>query len=633
MSAVNLSRMSLDDLCAREWLAVNHVGGFACSTIAGLNTRKYHGLLVAAMTPPVRRMVLLSRVEETVRQRGANFSLSCSEYPGTIHPQGHTLLRAFSPEPFPRWGYQGDGWTIQKELRLLRGENTACLTYTLLGATEPVELEVRPLFALRGIHELMYQSNAPLDPTPAVTADCYRIPPTARTPEVFFAHDGLLDGSALWYLNTIYRREIERGYAGLEDLYSPGVVRYIMRPGQSAHFVCATEPIDLDRTVAESERAARNSMETGVPPQSDRSLALLTRAADQFIAPPNVVTDYPWSAPSIRDALIGFEGLFLSTCRFEEGLGFLKSCVSLLRNGLLPGEIPEDGSAPRYDGADISLWLVNAVFQYTQLRTDEGALADSVAHVIDRYRAEPGLGIRVDTQGLLHTAAGATWMNACVDGAPVTPRAGRTVEINALWYNALKIAAELCNSAQCDQLARQTKSAFNDRFWNASGACCFDVLADDAPDGSIRPNQLLAAALPFAVLDESRIESVLRCVEEHLLTPMGIRTLSPSDPQYQGRYRGDAHSRDRALHQGSVFPWLLGPYLSCTARARGDAPAQRDRALESLRGCLIHLEGTGVGQLSELFDADAPHRAGGAIASARSVGQVLSSYARHALGT
>src|SRR5258706_2163757 len=253
----DLSVLSFETQLEREWLTTNGVGGFAASTIPGVNTRKYHGLLVAAMTPPVRQMVLLSRVEEFVHREGRSYPLSSSEYPGVIHPRGHEALRAFNPIPFPRWAYQGNGWTIEKQLRLLPGENTVCLSYTLLAADKSVEIELKPLFALRCVHDLMYQWNGRLLVESNGKGQAYghhRIPPTSRTPEAFFAHDGKFHATPYWDLNTIYRREQERGYPGLEDVWMPGSVRWTLSPGQTVHFVCSTDPIDLNRVIPGGER-------------------------------------------------------------------------------------------------------------------------------------------------------------------------------------------------------------------------------------------------------------------------------------------------------------------------------------------------------------------------------------------
>jgi predicted glycogen debranching enzyme len=657
MAIVDASAMGLDELLAKEWLSVNQVGGFACSTAAGLNTRKYHGLLVASMAPPVRRMVLLSRVEETViASKTEQFQLACSEYPGTIHPTGHAYLRAFSNDPFPRWAYQADGFTLEKTLRLLRGQNTVCLTYTLLaGSAKPVKLELRPLFALRGIHELCYQWNGRLDAQKR-SAYQHRIPPTSRTPEVFFAHDGKFEsgeeGAGCWYMSTIYRRECERGYAGLEDLWMPGVVRWTLSPGESVNFICSTDPVDMPRVLADLEK---QSVQVVAPviagAATDPTLDSLLRAADQFVtAPPkktfNVITQYPWSAPSGRDALMAFTGLFLIPKRFTEARDLLEVMADRMQDGIMPSEFPEDGSTPKYLGADTSLWFINAVHDLARYSGDHSLIQDrffeTVVRIIRCYHAGTSLGIQIDGDGLLAThqpAMGTTWMDAKVGDWVITPRQGRPVELNALWYSALRIAADLCArfdrsvwAGEFNRLAESVRIAFNRRFWNELAGCCFDVINDRGTDPSIRPNQLLAISLPHPVLSPDRHLRVLEAVRLLLLTPFGLRTLAPNDPSYQGVYRGDAVSRDRAYHQGSAYPWLLGPYIAAVGKVVGRCAQSQGHARNLLEPCLRYLRGEGLGQLPELFDGDAPHHPGGAQASARSVGMILQAYVEEVLG-
>ena len=670
---LDVSALSFDDLIAREWLATNALGGYASSTLPGLNTRKYHGLLVAAMAPPVRRMVLLSRVEETVFRDGWPFELACNEYPGTIHPQGHRLLRAFSHEPFPRWAYQGEGWAVEKALHLLRGQNTACLSYTLLGGDKPLAMELRPLLALRPIHELTYQWQGRLtveDGPGAMTDEAHehaygqthRVPPTGRTPEVFFAHDGefegMFDPQPTWYFNTIYRREQERGYRGLEDLWMPGVVKFKLVPGKTVYFVCSTDPIDLASVVEQVERrqasadglaAAAVARASRRVPESDAIYSTLARAADQFVvtprdgaeAPVAVVSQYPWSAPSVRDGMIGFGGLFCATGRHDEGRRLLLSLAGMVRDGLIPSEFPEDGSEPLYRGADVSLWFAHAVHQYLRASGDGATVWRSLYPVIEQvvrhYRAGTRLGISVDDDGLVSTHeanCATTWM----DAGAVTPRSGRPVELNALWYNALCVAAELSErfghadrAAEYVALAAGVKEAFNRRFWNAELVCCFDVVGDEGSDASIRPNQLLAASLPFAVLDVERHELLLEWATTMLLTPLGVRTLAPDDPNYQGRYGGTVVARDRACHNGSAFPWLLGPLVTLFTKVRGRGTGARDAALFLLRSCMDFMNGPGTGQLGELFDGNPPHAPGGAPASAAAVGELLRCYVEDVL--
>ena len=663
-TGLDVSAMPLDALIGREWLAANGLGGYACSTVPCLNSRKYHGLLVAAMAPPVRRMVLLSRVEETLYHNGWPFPLATNEYPGTVHPEGYRFLRAFSSDPFPRWAYQGEGWTLEKSLHLVRGQNTVILAYTLLGGDRPVELELRPLLALRGIHELTYQWQAPLTtevvsrPGKRGNGHCLRIPATSRTPEAFFAHDGAFDAQPAWYFNTIYRREQERGYPGLEDLWMPGVVRFTVSPGQTVHFACATDPIETGIAFGDGARAIE-TLAAAAAPEADATVAALARAADQFITtvppaapgpeataqPPSVVvaTHYPWAAPSIRLGLIAFPGLFLATGRHAEGRALLASLAPLLDGGLLPSELPEDGAPPLYHGADVSLWFVYAVHQYLRYTGDEAFVREHLFHplamAIDYYRNGTRLGIAADADGLVSTrqdGVGTTWMDAQTGDSVMTPRAGIPVELNALWYNAVCVMAELSDrfgepgwAAELTDLARSIKDAFNRRFWNEATGCCYDVIGtgvEQHPDVSVRPNQLLAASLPFPVLDLPRHERVLEKVKAELLTPVGVRTLSPSDPNYQGRYDGNVASRDRAHHNGSAFPWLLGPLVTTHARVRGRGAAARNEALAMIRGCLDHMNGDGLGQLCELFDGNAPHAPGGALAAAAAVGELLRCY-------
>lgn len=647
MKRLDVTTLPLEGLISREWLVTNGIGGFASSTPPSLNTRKYHGLLVAAMAPPVRRMVLLSRAEETVIHKGWSCALASNEYPGVIHPEGHQLLRAFSLLPFPRWAYQGEGWTIEKSLRLLRGENTVCLRYTLLAGDQPVDLELRPLFALRSMHELMYQWNGRLGAETRGHQQ-HRIPPTSRTPEVFFAHDGAFKAEGCWYLNTIYRREQERGYAGLEDLWMPGAVRWTLAPGHSACFVCSTDPIDLDRVLSEVDR--QSATHDAIVPAPETELDALTRAADQFVVQvpqeastdrvTAVVTKYPWAAPSGRSALIALPGLFLVTGRFAEARSLLLSFASKVREGLMPSFFPEEGGGPEYRGADISLWFIHAAYQYLRYSNDEQTIRRVLLEVMDGilryYQRGTGLGIGTDAEGLLmsHEPGTATsWMHAKVGDWVITPRQGKPVELNALWYNAIRMVGELAErfgqqtrAQELSRMADAVKDAFNRRFWNEQEQSCYDVIDDHGPDPSVRPNQLLAISLPFAVLAIERHAKVLEKVRQELLTPMGVRTLSSHDPSYQGHYGGDVVSRDRAYHQGSAHPWLLGPLVSAYVRVHGRSEATRRDALKMIEGCLGHLQDDGMGQIGELFDGHAPHAPGGAIAAAISVAEILRCY-------
>lgn len=649
MSAWDLSVLRFDGLIGREWLASFGNGSYASSTICSLNTRKYHGLLVAAMSPPGQRMVLLSRVEETLIVNGQGYGLSATEYPGTIHPQGHTFLRAFSHEPFPRWAYQHDGWTIEKQLRPIQGSNCVLISYTLLGGDSFVDLELRPLFALRGIHELMNQFDGRLAPR-NLAARHHAIPATARTPEVFFAHDGQFSPQAFWYLNTIYRREQERGYEGVEDLWMPGTIRYRLGPGQTVHFICSSEPIDFESTLVQAERQLESAVPPLLIPRSDLALEGLLRAAEQFVvrsadATPAIIGAYPWLPAAGRDAMISLPGLLLVPGRLNDARDLLRSFAEKLRGGIMPSDMAEEMADPVYHAADTALWFIHAVGQYLRYRGDEDFVLREMLPVIERIieacRNGTHLGIGVDEQGLLRSAAvgiPTSWMNAKVGQWIFTQRAGRPVELNALWYNALRVASDLTSRAGDPAKAQslllaadRMKDAFNKRFWNESAGCCFDVVEDNGADASIRPNQLLAISLPFAVLEAARHAQALQRVMAELLTPSGVRTLSPQSSNYHGHYGGPVVTRERAYHQGSAFPWLLGPLVTAYVRVHGHGEQSRAQAKALLEGCFSYLRDTGVGQLCELFDGDAPHHPGGATASARSVAEVLRAYAEDVL--
>jgi predicted glycogen debranching enzyme len=645
----------LETLLTREWLAVNHLGGYASSTVVGLNTRKYHGLLVAAVAPPVRRMVLLSRVEETVICDGWSDPLACNEYPNSIYPRGDQSLRAFSHDPFPRWAYQAQQWTIEKSVQMISGQNTVILSYSLLAgdSAKAVELQLRPLFALRGIHDLMYQWNGPLIVDENLPGQ-QRIHPTGKTPEVFFAHDGVFEPDSHWYLNTIYRREQERGYGGLEDLWNPGMVRWSLLPGQTIHFICSTDPIDFQKTLNLADQQGQTTIATGAKASNDLALKAMLRAADQFVLsvprPDGQVTEYvaaqyPWSPPSPRYSLLGFCGLFLIPGKFNDARTFLVGMLDRLVEGLLPSEFSEATAKPIYNGVDTSLWFINAVYQYLQytgdLDTVRKSLLDGVMRIIHWYREGTTLGIRADVDGLLETnqpGVPTTWMNAQADGWVVTPRGGKAVEVNALWYNAIRIAADLSerigrfdHSEEFARLAGTIKASFNVRFWNPASHCCYDVIDPLGSDPSVRPNQLLAISLPFPVLASNRFDAVLEKVRAELLTPFGLRTLSPADHNYRGTYGGDVVSRDRAHHQGSVFPWLLGPMVTAYVRIHGTGAGARGEASQLIAGCLRYLRSAGQGQLCELFDGDAPHKPGGATAAAISVAELLRCYVEDVL--
>lgn len=635
---IDLAGVELPELIEHEWLVSNGLGGYASGTVCGLNTRKYHGLLVAAMSPPVRRMVLLSRIEETLFVRGKLHALSCAEYPGTINPCGYSLLQKFSADPHPRWAWQGDGWTLTRWLRLMPGRNAVVLSYCLLGCEQSAELLIRPMLALRSIHELSYQWNGKLSASRMGKKRMWRVSATCRTPEVFMSADTDFDAQPMWYLSHIYRREIERGYPGLEDLWTPGQFAWTLRPGQFVHFVCATDPISVPEALAEIETREPFARRASIDPV-ERSAEVLRRSLSVFLPSPAArgpdaavpVTSLPWAPPRVREALMAYRGLFLATDRVESGRAFLRWCAEHIEDGLIPTSLDETGGRASYDAADTSLWFVQACYEHLQLRPDDepfvrDVLYPAVVRIIEQYSAGTTLGIRVDPDGLLRSAAPGmptSWMNAKIGDWVVTPRQGKPIELQALWYNATRIAAEWCarfgdpvRAAVLDAAALQTRDTFNARFWHASVGCCFDVLTDHGADPSVRPNQLLAITLAFPVLDRSRWEPVIDTVGARLLVSGAVRTLVREDPGYRGTYGGDICHRDRALHQGVAHPWLVVELARAAVRSADRAPAALRHVLEWIEPIVHRIDGEGLNLLAEVRDAEPPHRWGGAIAAA-----------------
>jgi predicted glycogen debranching enzyme len=423
------------------------------------------------------------------------------------------------------------------------------------------------------------------------------------------------------------------------------------------HLACSTEPVELARVKGDLDRARddfdrRTSI---VSSEVDESLETLLRAADTFVVclpgetagerTVQVITQYPWSSPSGRTALMGFRGLFVVPGRLEEGRALLRGLAGQMKDGLIPTEFDETGEGPSYCGADTSLWFIDAVGEYFRRTEDEktiGALFAAVERIIDAYRQGRAPGIFCDSDGLVGmrlAGVAGSWMDAQVADWIVTPRQGRTVELNALWYNALMTAGLLASKVgkqalawQWEELARRVQASFNRRFWNANLDCCYDVVEDDGLDASVRPNQIFAISLPHAVLAVERHRAVIQKVMEELLTPMGVRSLSARDPAFQGRYGGNVVSRDRAQHQGSVYPWLLGPLATAYAKAWGRSEETIFKISQWVAPCLDYLAGDGLGQICELFDGESPKAGRGAPASALSVAEVLRCYMQEVLG-
>jgi predicted glycogen debranching enzyme len=638
-----------------EWLEADGLGGFASGTVSGLRTRRYHALLLSATTPPTGRMVLVNGVDAFIDTTSGTFALSSQRYsPGVVHPDGSSRIVAFSPEPWPTWEFEtSDGTRIRHELVVPHGSAAAVLIWEVVQAEGPIVLRVRPFLSGRDYHSLHHENAAfRFDPQVAEESSLTRphrervtFAPYPGIPHVGFQTNGTYRHSPEWYRNFLYEAEQERGLDDTEDLASPGeFVFELSGPGDTATCILRSvtegEPdTDLTTPVGLCAGLLRNA-------ERERRAAfpsLLERAADAYLVRKRtgrtIVAGYPWFTDWGRDTFIAVRGLCLATGRLREARDILLEWASSVSEGMLPNRFPDRGEAAEFNAVDASLWYIVAVHELLELAgpadgvmsaADTQVLRRAVEAIVGGYARGTRFGIRLDADGLLMAGAPGlqlTWMDARVGDRVITPRAGKPVEIQALWLNALVIAGR--TDSKWHQVFERGRASFMERFWNSAGGYLADVVdVDHVPgtrDETFRPNQIFAiGGLPVRVLGGRRARQVVDEVERRLLTPVGLRSLAPEEPGYSPRYEGDAAARDSVYHQGTVWPWLIGPFVQAWLRVHGSTEANRREARRRfLEPLLAHLENAGLGHVSEIADAETPFTPRGCPFQAWSAGEVL----------
>ncbi len=696
-SPANAWNISLDgtvchDLQAgldHEWLVTNGLGGYAAGTLAGATTRSYHGLLVAALRPPVERSVLVTKIDEeleVISGRGAvtTYKLGVNEYQdGTIDPQGYTYLDSFALDAdIPGFTYKpNEHVTLEKRIWMEYGQNTTYVQYELRPILD--EATSSAVFILRLLPFCLYRDH---HSTTRGSDDWHFLVENAGNRCDIRAYEGapvyhLVAGpgasfstTGYWYWHVLHRRDRERGLPDVEDVYQPGAFSATLKVGKPITLVLSAEEVLSEDFGGEKHEAgvtkaltrhrrrvkqlldnADHAGSSSNLPKKDPVFARLVAAADQFIvarpepntthAPsmtlkltPNrktVIAGYPWFTDWGRDSMISLPGLLLSTGRYSEARGLLKAFASYTNKGLIPNRFPDSGEVPEYNTADATLWMFHALNAYTGATHDWSLVKElypTLSDIINWHRRGTLYGIGVDpADGLLHAGAPGvqlTWMDAKVDDWVVTPRRGKPVEINALWYCALRYmeswAIHLAYDAlEYGILLSEVRENFARRYWYEEGGYLYDVIdVDNNPgqnDASLRPNQLFAASLTPHLLSEEQTRSMLQHVTEHLLTPMGLRTLSPQDPNYHPRFNGPRQERDAAYHQGAVWPWLIGAYIDVHLRLYHDKAA----LLPLLEPLVHHLWDNCVGSICEVAEPEPPFTPAGCFAQAWSVGEVL----------
>ncbi len=659
----------LEEVLRREWIVTNGIGGYASASISGANTRRYHGLLVAALDAPVGRAVLLSKLEEVLtvqlseNEPVISHALSTNLYPDTVYPEGYKHIVNWKLLPSPAWVWDvGSGIKIEKQIWMEHGQNSTRIVYRLLQAPAgaKIRLQLTPLVAWKDYHSEMHHR----DETPAINWDSQTSTLRLLAPSVPGIKSGVQpidismsgeNGEQLadlsfeenleWYYRFQHPREQERGLDYEEDLFSPGVISIPIRIGVAVCMLASAGEENSKSSANESWnnlQSRKNDLIKSTAMHDDFG-KLLALAADQFIVEipgkrTTIIAGYHWFADWGRDTMIALPGLCLSTGRPEIAREILLSFSESVDQGMLPNRFPDSGEKPEYNTVDATLWYFVAIYRYTLQTGDRDTLKEKLwtvlKDIVKWHQAGTRYNIYEDSSdGLIYAGEPGkqlTWMDAKVGDWVVTPRIGKPVEINALWYNALSIMSYFANLLELpdetlnySKLAERTRKSFLSKFARPDGKGLFDLV--DSPDandgGCIRPNQIFALSLPFAPVasDDPLAQQILSTIHSELWTFFGLRTLSPHDPSYKSRYEGDQWHRDGAYHEGTVWPWLLGPYVEAHFRVFAD----KAHGLAVLQPLQEHLTEYGIGSIAEILDGDVPQRPDGCIAQAWSVAETL----------
>lgn len=625
----------------KEWLDTNGIGGYASSTVINCHTRKYHGLLVAALKEPRGKFVLLSKVETSLIHEGKEFKLSTSKYPGVYYPTGHQFVEQFEQGLYPSITYRIGDALIKKSMMMVHGKNTTLLCYELLEGKVRPDLRIRPMLAFRDIHSLT-RENMFLSPKSYPEKNGRKIQPYEGMPPLYMGTNRTSEffPGPKWALNVEYLMERDRGFDYQEDLFCPGMFETQLQKSKLVIFAASTEPLGNLERMRKKEVERREAAFAACKDRS-KSVRWLKYFSGQFLIRnssdfASVVAGFHWFGEWGRDTMIALPGLTFHAGRREFGEEVLAAYAGLERDGLLPNYLDQRSDHLAYNSVDASLWFFWAVQEYLKAKGSKRFVMNKLypalrsivsAHLDNRV---PLCGIGDD--GLLYAGnedTQLTWMDAQAYGRPVTPRHGAAVEINALWYNALRFFLELTDAEdelteRAGQAADKLAANFVHRFWNHDDNCLSDVVNQHGQDHAIRPNQVFAVSLPYTLLDKERMRAIVSVVQAHLLTPYGLRTLSPRNPLYSPFYRGDSDARDSAYHQGMVWPWLAGHFGEALLRQAEDKKGAKAFLRKYFKPILRSFpEDFGIASIPELYTGNPPHLPRGTIAQAWSVAEAI----------
>ncbi|UCF14998.1 MAG: glycogen debranching enzyme family protein [Phycisphaerales bacterium] len=676
---------AIEDLLAGEWLLTNGRGGYASSTIAGCNTRAYHGILVGSLRPPTNRVMALSNFLEMIISNGRVCNLSTFEFADKFAPAGYGLLRRFRQDIGVHYDYETENVELTKSVYLLRNTDAAVIVYEFVGVRESVEFVSRPFIGLRDFHTLQKSyatmSSRWIGSQSGGLLVRYETPGSCELLLKCTAATFVKDKQ--WWFNFVYRRDRERGQAFTEDLWTPGFFKCridsptkIVVTARLADCTdriankAETEPCDpgsVDKLRKElwrhqeglkrKARAVKHDLQfpitdhrlknSNLDSANSRLFETLCLAADAFVAErqtqtsrrTTILAGYPWFADWGRDAFISLPGLLLATGRFDEAKSVLTTFATVADMGMIPNRFDDRSETAHFNSVDASLWFINAAFQYLDACNDSDTfvkqLLPTIQWIVDSYKKGTRFGIRADDDGLITAGderTQLTWMDAKYDGIAFTPRFGKAVEINALWYNSLmqigNLESENNDSAYYESMADKVRASFRELFWNEQKGYLNDcIVPDGSADESLRPNQIFAVSLEFSPLPPEQQKSVVNAVQSQLLTPYGLRTLDPQAENYRGRYEGSPYDRDAAYHQGTAWPYLIGAFVQAYLKVNEFSPKSKTKAAEFILPLLGHLTETGLlGSIAEIFDGDDPQKPKGCFAQAWSVAELIRAY-------
>ena len=636
-----------------EWLLTNGLGGYAASTIIGCNIRRYHGLLNIALTPPTNRRLMLVKYDEKLLVDGNEYSLSSNLTTVDAEAEGQRFMSNFRLDPFPIFTFAAGDCEIEKRLFMVQKKNTVVVRYRIISGSGDIKLVVTPYVTFRDIHTVNPTSHS-LDSSMEEYPGVLHFRATADAPRLVFYHNAESIGKPKYsWARFYYPAEEGLGFEHVDFILKMCEFIFTLSKEHSASITATSEEetlppaIYLEREeIRRHQSFAKRAIEIHPLKQEDKNLLMLLKASDSFIVKRgdgvSIIAGYPWFTDSGRASMVSLPGLLLATGRYEEARSLLISFLRYYKDGLIPNIFPDGEEEPLYNTIDASLWFIHAVYEYylatRDLDTICNPLMEVVRDIIQNYVKGTRFGICQDSDGLLSGGEKGwqiTWMDAKVNGRVITPRIGKNVEINALWYHALRIAAYLSDLlgdetgfTAYEIHAEKVRQSFEKKFWFEDGEYLYDTLGETGHDASIRPNQIFAISLPNPILTGEKATAVLETVRRFLLTPYGLRSLAPGHPDYKKCYRGNSLNHDIAYHQGTVWAWLIGPYIDALLNVKGSSRDVAQEGLLALQPLLSHLEDACVGSISEIFDAEPPHAPRGCLAQAWSVAELLRVYVR-----